>query len=84
MSPPVFQNVNSKPRPGSRLVTRWLVVATSVCLLSAGCQRWNWRGDGFGDNTGRFAEKLRPPADERGFSGLDSRAREVERDLGVR
>ncbi len=84
MSPQAFQNMSSKPGSASRLVTWGLAAASCVGLLGAGCQRWNWRGDGFGDNSGRFAEKLRPPADERGFSGLDSRAREVERDLGVR
>jgi hypothetical protein len=55
-----------------------------VALASAGCCRWNWRGDGFGDDTGKFAQKMRPPADESKFSGLDARSREIERDLGVR
>jgi hypothetical protein len=48
------------------------------------CQRWNWRGDGFGDEGGSWAQKMRPPADQKNFSGLDARSREIERDLGVR
>jgi hypothetical protein len=61
----------------------WPIVAALALSAPAGCARWNWRGEGFGDNSGRWAQKMRPPADEKQFSGLDSRAREVERDLGV-
>ena len=69
-----------------RLVHRpWLaMLAIALVVAPAGCRRWNWRGDGFGDDTGNFAQKLRPPADEARFSGLDERSREIERDLGVR
>jgi hypothetical protein len=58
-----------------------VVLALAAC---PGCSRWNWRGEGFGDGTGRWAEKMRPPADEKQFSGLDARAQEIERNLGVR
>ena len=58
-------------------------------LLSSGCANapwanWNWRGKGFGNNEGGWAQSLRPPADERQFSGVDARAQEIERNLGVR
>ena len=58
-----------------------VVVAPGCCRC---CQRWNWRGDGFGDQSGAWAQKMRPPADSKNFSGLDTRSREIEQDLGVR
>lgn len=62
----------------------WRFVAALALTAPLGCTPWNWRGEGFGDNSGRWAQKMRPPADEKQFSGLDARAQEVERDLGVR
>ncbi len=63
----------------------WLALATTALALTAsGCRRWNWRGEGFGDESGQWAQKMRPPADESRFSGIDARSREIERDLGVR
>jgi len=58
-----------------------------VCAGWAPClvaPRWNWRGKGFGDNSTGWTGKMRPPADEKQFSGLDARAKEIERNLGVR
>jgi hypothetical protein len=81
---PDCQQAMLKSRRLPSRAARWFLAVTFLCALPAGCQRWNWRGEGFGDSSGRFAEKLRPPADEKQFSGLDTRAREVERDLGVR
>lgn len=64
---------------------RALLLAGGLCLASVyGCSGWNWRGQGFGNNEGRWAQNLRPPADERQFSGVDARAQEIERNLGVR
>ncbi len=51
--------------------------------LMPGCARWNWRGDGFHDSDRNEAAKLRPATGGQ-KSGLDSRAREIEDDLGVR
>ncbi len=62
----------------------WPALAAAVLIAAVGCSRWDMRGKGFGDNSAGWAQKMRPPADERQFSGLDSRAREIERDLGVR
>ena len=61
-----------------------VLVAVALVLAAGGCRRWNWRGEGFGDDSGQWAQKLRPPADESRFSGIDTRSREIERDLGVR
>ena len=61
-----------------------LVAALTGALALSGCARWNWRGSGFGNNEGAWARKLRPPADEKQLSGLDARAQEIERNLGVR
>ena len=65
---------------------RWLLVlvAVAVSASSPGCSRWNWRGKGFDDNSSGWTDKMRPPADEKQFSGLDARAKEIERNLGVR
>jgi hypothetical protein len=62
-----------------------LTLVAALILPSWGC-RWrpDIRGKGFGDNTGEFAQKLRPPADEKQLSGIDERSREIERNLGVR
>lgn len=75
--------------PHSRATRRLgpLVAAALLAVAfttSPGCSRWDMRGKGFDDDTGRMARRLRPPADEKQFSGLDTRAREIERNLGVR
>jgi hypothetical protein len=65
--------------------TVWLAVLVAGGLVVApGCCRWDWRGKGFGDDEGAWAQKMRPPADEKHFSGVDARAQEIERNLGVR
>jgi hypothetical protein len=74
--------------PAIRSFARWacLVVLTAEPLLLTGCRQWNWRGPGFGDRqkTG-WADKLRSdtPSTSTMGSGLDERAREIERNLGV-
>jgi len=62
----------------------YLAVFAFALFAAVGCARWNWRGEGFGNNEGRWAQQLRPPADEKQFSGVDARAQEIERNLGVR
>jgi hypothetical protein len=59
-------------------------LATVALLGAAGCCKLNLRGKGFDDNSGTWAQKLRPPADESKFSGTDERSRDIERNLGVR
>ena len=61
------------------------VVALAACLaIASGCTRGTLRGKGFEDNQGTWAQKMRPAADEKKFSGLDARAQDIERNLGVR
>jgi hypothetical protein len=69
-----------------RFVTPLLVVTAAALLLPGfGCARWNWRGKGYDDDTdGRFGQTLRAPADPKKFTGLDARAQDIERNLGVR
>jgi len=68
------------------LARPWLLLLLAIAATTGcpGCSRWNWRGTGFGDNSTGWTGKMRPPADEKQFSGLDARAKEIERNLGVR
>jgi len=69
-------------------IANWVYALGLICALgvTGGCQRWNWRGKGFDDESKGWTEKmrLRPSADSAQFSGLDARAVEIERNLGVR
>jgi len=68
-----------------RFPARVLPLLVVVGLLAlAGCSGLDLRGDGFGDEWGKSARRLRPPADEKRFAGTDARSREIERNLGVR
>lgn len=51
---------------------------------NSGLAGWNWRGKGYDEDTNELTKNLRPPADERQMTGLDARARDIERSLGVR
>lgn len=62
-------------------------IALSLVLTLVGCQRlrsYKWRGNGYGEEVNSLTENLRPPADEQHMTGLDERARDIERNLGVR
>jgi hypothetical protein len=76
------RNENGPARTGRRI--SWAVIAAAIAFACLGCGRLNWRGTGYGDNSARWARKMRPPADEKSLSGLDARAQDIERDLGVR
>lgn len=70
-------------------VVRLLVLIAAVSPLVSGCAKWDrskWdvRGKGFDDSDDEWLSKVRPPADEGRMSGFDTRAREIERNLGVR
>ena len=73
---------SSPEKPVARSL--WPVVLALIIMATSGCTRWDWRGKGYGDDSGRWAQEMRPPADEKQFSGLDARAQEIERNLGVR
>lgn len=65
-----------------------LATLATTLLIAPGCKRWNWnwRGQGYGDASREWGDttKMRPPADPSKFSGFDERARDIERNLGVR
>ena len=50
--------------------------------LCAGCTKWNLHGDGFGNETAHWGEKLRPVTKGQS-TGFDTRAKEIEANLGV-
>jgi hypothetical protein len=70
----------------SRIAAKKLALA--CCLLSApgvtGCTPFNLRGNGYGDYTSNWGENLRKPTAAGESVGLDKRAQEIERNLGVR
>lgn len=63
---------------------RSVLCAAVVAVSIAGCQRWNLRGQGYDDQAKSWTKDLRPPADEHQLSGVDAKARDIERSLGVR
>jgi hypothetical protein len=67
----------------ARKFFRWLPLVLMLGLGVSGCARWNWRGDGFRDPDVNDAAKLRPATGGQ-KTGMDSRAREIESDLGIR
>jgi len=67
-----------------RLASRSWVVVCLLCAPLVGCQRWNWRGEGYDRETNELTANLRGGDDEKQFGGFDQRARDIERNLGVR
>lgn len=80
------RNLPHRSRSRSWSIARVGCYVLLVTMLACGCaKRWNWRGKGFGYNEDAHqVEEMRPPADEKQFSGFDARAQEIERSLGVR
>lgn len=56
----------------------------AAALLTAGCQAPNLRGDGYGDETANWAERMRTPTKNVDGHGYSTRAQEIEHNLGVR
>lgn len=69
-------------RNSTNLIIRGVSALVLLSVMS-GCTRWNWRGHGYDEPTA-WTSKIRLPADEKQFTGLDNRARDIERNLGVR
>ncbi len=69
--------------PLRNLLRPLLALAVAAATL-VGCQRWNWQGNGYDDQVNALTKDLRPPADERRFTGVDAQAHDIERSLGVR
>lgn len=70
-----------------RFVAALTAILITLALPLVGCQRlreYKWRGHGYGQEVNALTENLRPPADERQMTGFDERARDIERNLGVR
>ena len=63
---------------------RSIFIASVAAAAIAGCRNYNWRGTGYSEQAQSWTKNLRPPADELRFSGLDAKARDIERSLGVR
>jgi hypothetical protein len=64
-----------------------LAIAPILALPMVGCQQLRehkWRGHGYDKDVNSLTENVRPPADERSMTGYDERARDIERNLGVR
>lgn len=66
-----------------------LILYGSLLLACAGCQRPLWKkvdihGAGYSQAEEEDLAELRPKANEKRFSGVDNRARDIERNLGVR
>jgi hypothetical protein len=55
-----------------------------LLVASAGCAPLNLRGNGFGDETATWGENIRPTTQPGNLMGMDSRAREIERNVGMR
>ena len=68
---------------------RWQFAAILLlagCLLApaAGCALWNKSDEGSGDPTTDIGARMRKPTAPGQASGFDSRAKEIEKNLGVR
>ena len=64
--------------------TLLVLLAVAACTAPLGCAPVSLRGNGFGDKTANWADKLRPTTQPGNLAGFDTRAREVEQNLGVR
>lgn len=69
-----------------------LVLTAALSLGAAGCTQWTtrWnslrdtvRGKGYTDETAGWTKNVRTPSDSTPMAGVDERAREIERNLGV-
>ncbi len=60
------------------------VICLGLVILASGCARWDPVGSGFNDGTSHWADKMRSPTEKGQMTGFDGRAREIERNLGVR
>ena len=53
-------------------------------MFAAGCSSWNPRGEGYSDATADWAESMRTPTAKGEITGYDTRAKQIERNLGFR
>ena len=69
--------------PISRGMRRFRFVILLVGIASSGCADWNPRGPGSSTIDAAWDQGRRPTSPAGGAFGFDSRAREIERSLGV-
>jgi hypothetical protein len=65
-------------------LSRLLLLVLIAGACAAGCQKVDLRGDGYNDGTADWTGRMRTPTSKGQMSGLDGRAQEIERNLGVR
>jgi hypothetical protein len=65
-------------------MSRLRLLAACVLLTTVGCAPVNLRGNGFGDTSATWGKQLRPTTKSGELQGFDTRAREIEQNLGVR
>lgn len=58
--------------------------AIGFVVALVGCAPINLRGNGFGDTTATWGRNLRPTTKPGEMQGVDTRAREIEQNLGIR
>ena len=61
---------------------RFSVVILGLLALP-GCAAWDPRGTGFGDELAQWGQNLRPKGDAASPYGFSTKARQIERSLGV-
>jgi hypothetical protein len=70
----------------------WFLIV-ALCMCAAGCTTWTtrWnalrdrvRGHGYTDESANWTQNIRSPSDSTPMAGVDERARQIERNLGVR
>ena len=61
-----------------------LAAAFAALLAVSGCAPMDLRGNGFGDESATWGQKFRAPTQSGNLLGFDSRAREIEQNVGVR
>jgi hypothetical protein len=72
------------PESGLGHMIRLLLLSACTLLTMAGCAPAQLRGNGFGDTTATWGRQLRPTTQPGELQGFDTRAREIEQNLGVR
>lgn len=62
---------------------RWTVAVVLAISATPGCQQWDPRGPGFDDSFRELGGYERPRDKSTQAFGFSTKAREIERDLGV-
>ena len=70
----------------ARILLCLRVAVLACCLVGSltGCAYWNQPAASNADSSTDFGAKMRKPTEKGQASGFDSRAKEIEKNLGVR